>query len=544
MSVLSHIAGRVFGLPRPYSRQVRAYRGVAVPMRDGVVLRADRFTPRLPSAPTVLIRTPYGRGFQFRILARTIAAQGFHVVLQSCRGTYGSGGVFEPMRHERDDGLDTVDWLRGQPWYSGELCTFGPSYAGFVQWALAAEAGPDLRAMAAIATAADFRDSTYAGGAFSLDAVLSWAALLSAQRGSRVANFVELRRGRPKLRRGLAHLPLGEADVVATGEEIAFLRAWLARPGPEYWDERGHAVRRAAVTAPVLMVGGWHDIFLPWQLDDYATLRAAGARPRLTIGPWTHGSFGLLCHSVAESIAWFDLHTANGRVRPAQAPVRVYVGGADVWWDLDEWPPADARARDWFLSPWGELGARPPVPEAAPARFRYDPADPTPALGGPRLVANGAGSLDNRDLEARPDVLTFTTSPLAKAVTAVGPVAATVYVRAGGEHFDVFVRVCDVTPDGGSWNLCDGLVRVAPGRFPADEAGVRAVQVEMWPTAHRFRRGHRIRVQVSGGAHPRFARNTGTGEPLATATRLLPVDVEVFGDLRYPSAVHLSEAGT
>lgn len=553
MSALIRIAGRVFGLPRPRTRRVRVRRRLTVPMRDGVTLRADHFAPWPRPGPTVLIRTPYGRGFVLRVLATSIAAQGFHVVLQSCRGTYDSDGVFEPMRHEREDGLDTVAWLRGQPWYSGELCTYGPSYAGFVQWALAAEAGPDLKAMATIATAADFRDSTYAGGAFSLDVVLTWAALLRAQRGSRLANLVEAGRGQPRLRRGLAHLPLREADVVATGEEIAFLRDWLTRPGASYWDERGHAARRAAVTAPVLMVGGWHDIFLPWQLDDYAALRAAGARPRLTIGPWNHGSVGLLRRSLVESIAWFHEHTTDahlagaptgdGKARPRQAPVRVYVGGAGAWRDLEDWPPADARTRDWFLSPGGELVGRPPRLAAAPARFRYDPADPTPSVGGPRLLAGGAGSLDNRVLEARPDVLTFTTAPLRQPVTALGPVSATIYARASGEHFDVFVRLCDVTPDGRSWNLCDGLVRVSPGRFPADAAGVRAVRVDLWPTAHLFRSGHRIRAQVSGGAHPRFARNTGTGEPLATATRLSPVDVEVFGDPRYPSALRLTEAG-
>jgi putative CocE/NonD family hydrolase len=543
MTVLSRIARRVFGLPAPRTRRVRVHGGLDVPMRDGVVLKADRFAPHLPAAPTVLIRTPYGRGPLLRTLGRTIAGQGFHVVIQSCRGTHDSGGVFEPMRHERDDGLDTVEWLRSEPWYSGELCTFGPSYVGFVQWALAAEAGPDLKAMATIVTTADFRDSTYAGGSFSLDAVLTWAALLTAQRGPRLANFVELRRGRPKLRRGLAHLPLGEADLVATGERVAFLRDWLARPGAEYWADRGHAMRRADVTAPVLMVGGWQDIFLPWQLDDYATLRAAGARPRLTIGPWTHGSFALVCHSVTEAVAWFHAHTGDGQVRPREAAVRVHVGGADEWWEFDDWPPTDARTRDWFLRPGGGLGGAPPRPGAPPACFRYDPADPTPSVGGPRLVANAAGCLDNRALEARPDVLTFTSGPLEQPVTALGPVAATVHVRTSGEHFDVFARLCDVGPDGRSWNVCDGLVRATPGRVPVDAAGVRTASVDLWPTAHRFQPGHRVRVQVSGGAHPRFARNTGTGEPLATATRLLPVDVEVFTDPRHPSALHLAETG-
>jgi len=418
------------------------------------------------SAPTVLIRTPYGRGVRLRLLARAVAEQGFHVVVQSCRGTYDSGGDFEPMRHERDDGLDTIDWLRRQPWYSGELCTFGPSYVGFTQWALAADAGPDLKAMATVVTAADFRDSTYAGGAFSLDTVLTWAALLSAQRGPKLANFVELRRGQPRLHRGLAHLPLREADVVATGAQVAFLRDWLAQPGDDYWDQRGHAV--AAVTVPVLMVGGWYDIFLPWQLNDYAALRAAGAQPRLTIGPWTHGSFELYRESLREAVAWFRAHTGTREVPARRAPVRVHLGGADQWLELDDWPPDSARTREWLLSP------------DAGSRFRYDPADPTPAVG-------------------------------------------------------LFVRVCDVTPDGHSWNICDGLVRVTPVRFPADGDGVRAVHVPLWPMAHRFSRGHRVRVQVSGGAHPRFARNPGTGEPLATAVELRAVDVEVIDG----SALHI-----
>jgi uncharacterized protein len=549
VGLVNRVAGKVLGLPAPRVRRVRAFRRLDVPMRDGVVLRTDRYAPDPPKAPTILIRTPYGRGLRPRLLARALAAQGFQVVLQSCRGTADSGGVFEPMRHERDDGLDTIAWLRDQPWYTGELCTFGPSYVGFVQWAVAAEAGPDLKAMATIVTAADFRDSTYAGGAFSLDTVLTWAALLSAQRGPRLANFIELRRGQPKLHRGLAHLPLGEADLVATGEEISFLRAWLGRPGTEYWDERGHAVHD--VTAPVLMVGGWYDIFLPWQLADYAALREAGARPRLIIGPWTHGSFGLVRHSVAESVAWFHEHTGESGADKRDHGVRVHVGGADEWWEFDDWPPAGARTVDWFFQPDGGL-AEPrsrldlrsarikrikqtagPQPSAAPAVFRYDPADPTPAVGGPRLVGNLAGRRDNRALEARPDVLTFTSAPLTQPVTVAGPVSATIHVRASSEHFDLFVRLCDVDPAGRSWNVCDGLQRVVGETSP--------VQVELWPTAYRFRPGHRIRVQVSGGAHPRFARNTGTGEPLATASRLQKVDIEVFHDAVHGSALHLTE---
>jgi putative CocE/NonD family hydrolase len=477
-------------------------RRISVRMRDGVRLRTDHYAPDLPGAPTVLVRTPYGLGAAPAVMARTIAEQGFHVVMQSCRGTFDSEGEFEPMRHERADGLDTLDWLRAQPWYSGELCTFGPSYVGFVQWAIAAEAGPELKAMATVVTASDFRQPTYAGGTFALDTVLTWAALMEAQRGSRWANFMELRRGQPRLQRGLAHLPLGEADLVATGAPQAFVREWLAEPGDDYWAERGHATRLGEVTAAVLMVGGWHDIFLPWQLVDYAALRAAGVRPRLVVGPWTHGSFGLYRASVREAVAWFKRQT-----RPE---VRVHVGGADEWRTLVDWPPQH-RSSEWVFKDGGPAD-----------RFRYDPADPTPAVGGPRLVANVSGRRDNRDLEARPDVLVYTGGPLAAPVEVIGPVTAIVDIEGDSGNFDVFVRLCDVDARGRSWNVCDGLIRVTPGT-------PRPVEVALWPTAYRFAAGHRIRVQVSGGAHPRFARNTGTGEALASGTALRPVHLAVHG---------------
>jgi uncharacterized protein len=540
MTLMGRAVAGAFDLPQPQTRRVRATRAIGVRMRDGVTLRTDHLAPDLPEAPTILVRTPYGRGGPIGMVCRAAAEQGFHVVVQSCRGTHDSGGYFEPMRHEREDGLDTLAWLRLQPWYTGELCTFGTSYVGFAQWALAADAKPDLKAMATVATASDFRSPTYAGGSFSWDTVLTWAALLSAQRGPRLSGAVELLRGQPRLRRGLAHLPLREADLVATGAEVAFIRDWLADPGDDYWAERGHVHRVSEVDIPVLMVGGWYDIFLPWQLRDYATLRAAGARPYLTVGPWTHGSFGMARQSLREAVHWFRAHTGQRAAVPREQPVRLHIGGADRWRDFADWPPAGAGTRDWFLAAGGRLTPTVAEPDAAVHRFRYDPADPTPALGGPRLVANVAGRRDNRPLEARPDVLVYSSAPLTATVSVAGPVTATVYTRAGGEHFDVFVRLCDVDVRGRSWNVCDGLIRVTPGALPRDGDGVQAVAVELWPTAYEFRPGHRIRVQVSGGAHPRFARNTGTGEPLATATRLRALEQAVLTGPRYPSAVHLS----
>jgi uncharacterized protein len=524
----------VLGLPPAVTRAVRVHRDLAVSMPDGVVLRTDHWEPRQRPAPTILVRTPYGRAGAVGLLTgRVLAERGFHVVLQSCRGTFGSGGVWDPMRHERADGLAAVDWVRRQPWFDGNLFTYGPSYLGFTQWAMAAEAGPALRGMLTAVTASGFRDPTYAGGAYSLDTIVNWATQLTNMGGSSLSFVYKQSRSRRRLARALAHLPLSEVDTMAIGREVPFYQEWLIHGEPDdpYWTDRVCA-DISTVRAPVCMVGGWYDIFLPWQLRDYATLRAAGARPRLVIGPWWHSHSGLMGASVREGVAWF-----NG-LRSGHRPtggVTVHIGGIDEWRDLSSWPP-HSRGTAWYLHPDREL--RPLPGTGAPDRFRYDPADPTPSPGGPLLTPK-AGPKDNRAVERRPDILVYSSSPLTTGIEAVGPVRATIHARTSGEYFDVQVRVCDVHPDGRSVNIADGLRRVCPGDFPPDPDGVQAVEVELWPMGHVFRPGHRIRVQVAGAAHPRSARNPGTGEPLGSATGTKVVDFEVFHDARHASAVHL-----
>ncbi|MFI5912778.1 CocE/NonD family hydrolase [Dactylosporangium sp. NPDC051541] len=557
--------GRWLKLPPAVTARVTATRAIPIRMRDGANLRADHYSPAVDAdLPTVLVRTPYGRGAPTNILCRAVAQRGFHVLIQSCRGTADSGGTFEPLAQEREDGLDTLDWLRVQPWYDGRLLTYGPSYVGFVQWALAAEAGDELKAMATIVTASDFGPPTYAGGAFSLDTVLTWSALLEAQRGPRLENAVELLRGQPRLQRGLARVPMVEADRVTVGAEIEFFQRWLAEADPAnpYWTQRGHAHRLPNVTAPVLMIGGWYDIFLPWQLADYTALRAAGQHPHLTIGPWHHGSPALFQQSAAEAVAWFRAHT-GGPEQIRDHPVRVHVGGADGWLELRDWPPPKSRVQRWYLGEAGTLTPdvhdHPaadedlwPTPEGTtdtpPAEvspgaqldsFIYDPKDPTPALGGPRLVGKIAGRRDNRPLESRPDVLTFTSAPLTEPLSVVGPVSAEITVRATtagrdedtpAPYFDVFVRLCEVDEQGRSWNICDGLARARPDRTPDTP-----IHVDLWPTAHRFTPGRRVRIQISGGAHPRFSRNPGTGAPLGHELELRKVRQEILS----PSYVNL-----
>ncbi len=538
MALLSEIAGRLLRLPVPATREPMVERDVPVPMDDGVVLLADRYAPpHAGPTPTVLVRSPYGRSGAFGFLfGRLIAERGLQVVVQSVRGTFGSGGRFDPF-DERADGLATLRWLRAQPWHAGPVGAIGPSYMGIVQWAIADE----LDALAPSVTASQVRSMALGGGSISLEAALSWMLFLEVQE-RRLAPLLlahGLRRTLPGLY--AAQVPISDLDERAFGARIPYFREWMEEMSPDspYWAARDFSSSVGDVTAPVQLTGGWYDIFLPWMVEDYRALRAAGRRPQLIIGPWTHASPAMTGVSLREGIAWMRAHLLGDPRMLRDAPVRVYVTGERRWRELPEWPPPGARERTFHLHPGGALSVSPPTDPAAPSRYRYDPADPTPALGGAMLLERRPVR-DNRALEARADVLTFTTAPLDGDLDALGPVHADIRLRSSRDDTDVFVRVCDVEPGGPSLNVCDGLIRLTAGQPSRDGDGVAAVQFELWPTAHRFAAGHRIRVQVSSGAHPRYARNPGTGEDPVRATRLVAADQEIFHDPARPSSVTLS----
>ncbi len=541
MTLLSRLIGKLAKLPPAETRDVIVERDLKVPMPDGVVLLADRYVPRGGERlPVILVRCCYGRrGFFGLINGRLFAERGYQVLIQSTRGTFGSGGQFEPFVCEHDDGLATVAWLKQQPWFSGAFATNGASYLGFVQWAIARDAGPELKAMAIQVSTAEFRSQTYTGGSYALDTTLSWTHLMANQERP-LGTLRMLLTANRTLRPLFFRLPLRDLDKLADGEHTQFFQTWLehTEPGDSYWKSQDFSDTVKDVTAPVNMVGGWYDIFLPWMLRDYHALRAAGNRPYLTIGPWAHASQELNTFSVREALAWFRAHLYGDRSQLRRAPVRIFVTGANEWRELADWPPLGRRQERLHLQPGGGLAAE-ISPASEPDHYRYDPADPTPSVAGPSLTGNSMPT-DNRQLEARPDVLIYTTNPLEYDLEVIGPVQAELFVRSSLEHTDFFARLCDVDAQGKSLNVCDALLRVVPGQQPITADGCLRVTIDLWPTAHRFLRGHRVRLQVSSGAHPRYARNTGRGEPLASATRLVVANQLIYHDPDHPSSIELS----
>jgi len=527
------------------SRNIVVDRDLPVPMEDGIVLLADRLAPdrRSGPLPTVLLRSPYGRqGVLATVFARPYVRSGFQVVFQSVRGTFGSGGEFEPFRHERADGLATIDWVTRQPWFDGNLVLAGSSYLGYTQWAVADALPPAVKAVIPAVTSAQIIDAFARPEGVRLDTLLRWSHLIKVQENPwrLLAALVGL--GERSLRRAASTLPLTDSDRRLLGLHWSFFQQAVTHDSEaKHWAEVDHRDAVAKVNVPVSLVAGWYDFFLPYQLRDYRALVEAGKQPRLTVGPWVHASPAISACGAREAQEWaLPLCGATEPAEPDErrAPVRLFVTGREEWQDFDAWPPAGYRPVRWNLGPAGRLGTD-PAPSSGPDRYRYDPADPTPAVGGPTFSPRKAGRKDNRRLESRPDVLCYTSPPLERDLEIVGEVTAEIWLRSSRPHTDLFVRVCEVDTRGRSHNICDGIAAVMPDQPIPDRDGVSRVEVTLWPAAHQFRRGQRIRVQISSGAHPAYARNPGSGEPRATATTLHPAEQEIFHDPDRPSAVFL-----
>jgi putative CocE/NonD family hydrolase len=270
------------------------------------------------------------------------------------------------------------------------------------------------------------------------------------------------------------------------------------------------------VDVPVLLFGGWQDLFLEQTLSQYQHLRSRGVPTAVTIGSWTHTH--LMSKGaptvVRESLAWLDNHLAGHTPTTERAPVRVEVTGQG-WLTMEDWPPA-ATERELYLHPAHRLAADAPSATQPPSRFTFDPAAPTPTIGG-RLLSTDAGYCDDSALSVRPDVVDFTGDVLTEDLYLLGVPVAELTLSCDNPHRDIFVRVSEVDPKGRSRNITDGYRRLT-----TDPSAPSTMRLELDAVAYQVQAGSRLRVVVAGGCHPRFARNLGTAEPLVSGQQMVP----------------------
>jgi putative CocE/NonD family hydrolase len=524
-------------------------RGITVTAADGVDLLVDHYWPKPKAdvaaasvgAVVVWIRTPYGRK-QVAPIAKRFSKRGSHVIVEAQRGTDGSAGSFEGIRLNPTDGADVAAWMRGQSWFPGRIVTWGHSGIGYASWALASQEIPEWELAILHDTQSEARSVVFPGGVFAsvmLGFIHAVAWLEQHPRASRARGLLaEFRAGR-RIGKVLATQPLGTADEHLVGHRVDYFRDWLNyRDDSAYWRHLDLRPNAARMPEQVHLATGWYDTGLPSTLLDYAALRAAGRSVRLLIGPWYHGA-GFMDKNYKNEVNTCVGKLVRGDRAVDRSSVRIHVSGVDQWRDLVDWPPPDVTSVTWHLQPGGGLDTT-PAPDSEPDRYRYDPTDPTPSVGGAKENWDGnAGAKDNSKLERRPDVLTYTSEPLAGDTDVIGPVTADIVMRSSRANTDLFARLCDVDPKGRSVNLCDGIRRLEPSDPAKAGDGTRRVHVDLVATAHRFRRGHRIRLQLSSGAHPRYVLNPGTDAPLSGATEPQPADQEILHDPHHPSTVTL-----
>jgi uncharacterized protein len=567
-------------------------------MRDGTILRADIYRPAEGGPfPVLLVRTPYGEPMVRSAPVLPAIDAGLAVVLQHCRGTGTSDGDFTPFENEPDDGVDTIEWCARQPWCNGRVGMYGPSYLGMVQFAAAVQAPQALKCLLPVVAPADYYGGlAYRQGALQLGQMLGWYTLKSAQTlqyraaaGEDVsADMRALLRHMNGMVADYRLLPAREAPVVS--RILPAWQQWLDHEQRDaFWDGLSYAARRDRITTPALHVGGWFDLFLGGTLDNFQTLSrsAATARARrnqaLLIGPWTHGdvtgtagelNFGMLASAQAigleqQQIAFLRTFLADGAhdepdeqdERDARdAPgwhgprVRLFVMGDNVWRDEDDWPLARTQWTRWYLHPAGSLSPEPPQPGAPASHFRYDPADPVPTVGGATLINGGpdggvswmGGARDQREIEARADVLSFTGEVLDGDLEVTGPLQVTLHAATSAADTDFTAKLVDVWPDGRAMGVTDGIVRAryrdGTGQAkPITPGSVCEYPIDLIATSQVFRTGHRIRVDVSSSNFPCFDRNPGNGAPAATATErdFVVAEQTICHDGGHPSYITL-----
>jgi putative CocE/NonD family hydrolase len=489
----------------------------------------------------VLIRTPYGLdGVIAQLTAGFFASHGYGVVNQGCRGTCGSGGDLTPFSQETADGADAVAWLREQSWFDGCLALWGASYQGHAAWAVMVEPPPELVTAVVAVSAHDGHWVAHGAGAFSLEEVVGLMDGLGRLGAGAIEGGWRAATASRRLRPAFEELPLvGAQDTLFAGSGMPY-RDWLLASDPEHpvWRDLrlGQALER--VTVPVLLQTGWQDRFPAQMIEQYDRLQQRGVEVGLTIGPWTHveaattGAATLM----TEALDWLAEHLAGSGERRRPSPVRIQVSGAREWRHLQAWPPPTSD-RVLYLHPGGGLQETPPPPSSGPTTFTYDPADPTPAVGGRVINPAIGGHRDNRRLEGRADVVTFTSPPLPAALDVLGVPVVEIVHGTDNPYADLFVRVCDVGRNGRSVNVSDGFLRLGP-----DDAN-GTIRLRLEALAHRFAVGHRLRLQVSGGAHPRYARNLGTGRDPATSTELAASTRTIFHGDDGLSRLHLPCSG-
>ncbi len=578
------------------NRQIITEFDVPATMRDGTILRANVCRPAGEGKwPVLLTRLPYGKDFPLGtsvLEPGQVARRGYVVIVQDTRGRFSSGGEWDPMRNEAMDGVDTIEWAAKLPYSTGSVGMYGASYFGFTQWSAAVHNPPALKAMVPFVTWNDpFNGVQFRGGALELGTTANWQLNMGLNVLMRryAADPKSLGRAISMLvkemdavgTQGYWSLPLKEFGPIKRQDVApAFFEVIETPMSRERAEPLTILGKHENVTVPTFNVGGWYDIFLRDTINNFTIMRQHGSTPearqsKLLIGPWTHGSYtnaigefnfgfgssvafiDLQIDFVSLQVRWFDHWLKGidtGMLR--EAPIKLFVMGANVWRDEQEWPLARAVDTRYYLHSDGHantLGGDGTLSTDAPGsepsdQYAYDPTHPVKTRGGALLMAPEypAGPFDQRATEGREDVLVYTSPVLEQDVEVTGPILVHLWAASSAPDTDFAARLVDVHPHGYAQNLTDGIIRARYRNFARGEAPsliepgkTYEYEIDLWATSNVFKTGHRIRLDVTSSNFPRWDRNPNTGLDFGADAELAVAYQTILHDSEHPSYVIL-----
>ena len=559
--------------------EVTIERGVTAKMRDGVVLRADIYRPKAEGKfPVLLQRTPYNKsnGVSFGVRA---AARGFVTIFQDVRGRYSSEGEWYTFKNESNDGYDSVEWAAALPYSNGKVGMFGASYVGATQMLAAIAHPPHLAGICPIVTASNYHDGwAYQGGAFEQWFDESWTSGLAQDTFDRaVAHNTNALLGMAKLPLTgypLFNFPDASASVYSSKALAPYFLDWLAHPDyDEYWKRWSIEEHYADINVPALTVAAWYDLFLGGSLRNYVGVRTHGADAarsgqRLLVAIGGHSGdgrkigdvdFGPAAAQFEEdevTLSWYEYLLQGVQNRFAkEKPVKIFVMGRNEWREEDDWPLARAQSTKYFLHSdgganslhgSGSLSIASPCKES-PDHYVYDPANPAPTVGGPLCCDSWhlpPGPRDQRPVEAREDVLVYSTPAFTRDTEITGPISLELFAKSTAVDTDFTAKLVDVAPDGFAQNLTEGILR-ARYRDSQEKSTlmnpgqVYKFSIDLWATSNVFLKGHVLRLEVSSSNFPRFDRNLNTGEAQGAGEKFTSATNTIYHDGEHPSALVL-----
>lgn len=567
-TLMPTVLGHYMGIG-PAKFAVSTDRNASLTTSDGTKLIANIYRPRrAESSPTILVRAPFNipridiksplknrllkdniiRIYAIDLISRMWAEQGYNVVFQGTRGRGQSEGTYHPFIHEREDGIETLNWLSAQPWFDGRLGMWGASYYAYTLWTISDEMMPITSTMGIQLASTDWYSMFYVGGAFSLESALHWALL------SRPTEDVSVS---PKqLQDAVKDFPLIQADDRAL-YDISFFNDWVRHTEKDaFWEKINDNHKITKLQGPVHLTAGWFDPFLPSQIKDFMDIKEKAPahianQSRLIIGPWAHAQEVTLpgniigeryrTYSFAPSFNWFDKHLKHLPV-PETAPVRIFVMGENVWRNESEWPLARTQYSPYYLESAGKantlhgdgsLSTIYPTKQSGTDTFIYDPLDPVPSIGGPVLGSRAHRIETQNQLEVREDVLIYDSNPLLHDLEVTGPVMLDMYVATTAPSTDFTAKLVDVHPDGSAYYVSEGILRLHVDEIEANV--IREIRIKLWPTSIVFKKNHSIRLEISSSSYPRFDRNPNTGKYIPTETTPIPAQQTIYHGKAHPS---------